>query len=95
MFFVFHFFLFSFLVSVFRAGEQGRFWYAVLGGSLEVRYHAHSDADGKVSALAFSSRSRSHKYGISMDCTADIVGLFAGETAVMSCENNAQFEQYN
>lgn len=36
---------------VFRAGEQGRFWYAVLGGSLEVRYHAHSDADGKVSAL--------------------------------------------
>lgn len=26
--------------SVFRAGEQGRFWYAVLGGSLEVRYHA-------------------------------------------------------
>jgi len=23
---------------VFRAGEQGRFWYAVLGGSLEVRY---------------------------------------------------------
>lgn len=89
------FFLFSFLVSVFRAGEQGRFWYAVLGGSLEVRYHAHSDADGKVSALAFSSRSRSHKYGISMDCTADIVGRFAGETAVMSCENNAQFEQYN
>ncbi|KAH8348850.1 hypothetical protein KR084_011852 [Drosophila pseudotakahashii] len=34
---------------VFRAGEQGRFWYAVLGGSLEVRYHAHADADGKVS----------------------------------------------
>lgn len=33
---------------VFRAGEQGRFWYAVLGGSLEVRYHA-TDADGKVS----------------------------------------------
>lgn len=27
-------------LSVFRAGEQGRFWYAVLGGSLEVRYHA-------------------------------------------------------
>lgn len=38
--------LFYFLV--FRAGEQGRFWYAVLGGSLEVRYHA-TDADGKVS----------------------------------------------
>jgi len=34
---------------VFRAGEQGRFWYAVLGGSLEVRYHAHADGDGKVS----------------------------------------------
>ncbi|KAL7737697.1 hypothetical protein ACLKA6_006095 [Drosophila palustris] len=34
-------------VTLFRAGEQGRFWYAVLGGSLEVRYHAHSDADGK------------------------------------------------
>ncbi|KAH8339926.1 hypothetical protein KR067_002665 [Drosophila pandora] len=36
-------------VTLFRAGEQGRFWYAVLGGSLEVRYHAHADADGKVS----------------------------------------------
>uniref|UniRef100_A0A1B0D7U4 Cyclic nucleotide-binding domain-containing protein n=1 Tax=Phlebotomus papatasi TaxID=29031 RepID=A0A1B0D7U4_PHLPP len=35
------------LEKVFRAGEQGRFWYAVLGGSLEVRYHA-ADADGKV-----------------------------------------------
>lgn len=51
----FSFILFSllplhFLRAVFRAGEQGRFWYAVLGGSLEVRYHAHSDADGKVSA---------------------------------------------
>uniref|UniRef100_A0A1B0GJF0 Cyclic nucleotide-binding domain-containing protein n=1 Tax=Lutzomyia longipalpis TaxID=7200 RepID=A0A1B0GJF0_LUTLO len=34
-------------VTLFRAGEQGRFWYAVLGGSLEVRYHA-ADADGKV-----------------------------------------------
>ncbi|XP_037824201.1 rap guanine nucleotide exchange factor 4-like, partial [Lucilia sericata] len=33
-------------VTLFRAGEQGRFWYAVLGGSLEVRYHA-TDADGK------------------------------------------------
>ncbi|XP_020717150.1 rap guanine nucleotide exchange factor 4 isoform X2 [Ceratitis capitata] len=33
-------------VTLFRAGEQGRFWYAVLGGSLEVRYHA-SDADAK------------------------------------------------
>ncbi|XP_055319699.1 rap guanine nucleotide exchange factor 4 isoform X3 [Sitodiplosis mosellana] len=27
-------------ITLFRAGEQGRFWYAVLGGSLEVRYHA-------------------------------------------------------
>uniref|UniRef100_A0A1B0FIN8 Cyclic nucleotide-binding domain-containing protein n=1 Tax=Glossina morsitans morsitans TaxID=37546 RepID=A0A1B0FIN8_GLOMM len=35
-------------VTLFRAGEQGRFWYAVLGGSLEVRYHA-TDTDGKVS----------------------------------------------
>ncbi|XP_055701566.1 rap guanine nucleotide exchange factor 4 isoform X2 [Phlebotomus papatasi] len=34
-------------VTLFRAGEQGRFWYAVLGGSLEVRYHA-ADADGKL-----------------------------------------------
>ncbi|TMW52501.1 hypothetical protein DOY81_002402 [Sarcophaga bullata] len=33
-------------VTLFRAGEQGRFWYAVLGGSLEVRYHG-TDADGK------------------------------------------------
>lgn len=34
-------FLWSFVYFVvFRAGEQGRFWYAVLGGSLEVRYHA-------------------------------------------------------
>ncbi|XP_039969265.1 rap guanine nucleotide exchange factor 4 [Bactrocera neohumeralis] len=33
-------------VTLFRAGEQGRFWYAVLGGSLEVRYHA-SETDAK------------------------------------------------
>ncbi|XP_067633068.1 rap guanine nucleotide exchange factor 4 isoform X1 [Eurosta solidaginis] len=33
-------------VTLFRAGEQGRYWYAVLGGSLEVRYHA-PDTDGK------------------------------------------------
>lgn len=32
--------------TVFRAGEQGRFWYAVLGGSLEVRYHA-ADPESK------------------------------------------------
>lgn len=32
---------------MFRAGEQGRFWYAVLGGSLEVRYHA-PDTENKV-----------------------------------------------
>lgn len=31
---------------VFRAGEQGRFWYAVLGGSLEVRYHT-ADLESK------------------------------------------------
>ncbi|EDW77030.1 uncharacterized protein Dwil_GK22150 [Drosophila willistoni] len=42
-------------VTLFRAGEQGRFWYAVLGGSLEVRYHAHADADGKVSERSYSS----------------------------------------
>lgn len=36
---------------MFRAGEQGRFWYAVLGGSLEVRYHA-PDNDSKVSQLS-------------------------------------------
>lgn len=36
------------VLSVFRAGEQGRFWYAVLGGSLEVRYHA-PDTENKVS----------------------------------------------
>lgn len=34
-------------IAVFRAGEQGRFWYAVLGGSLEVRYHA-PDTENKV-----------------------------------------------
>lgn len=33
--------------TVFRAGEQGRFWYAVLGGSLEVRYHS-TDTETKV-----------------------------------------------
>lgn len=33
--------------AVFRAGEQGRFWYAVLGGSLEVRYHT-TDTETKV-----------------------------------------------
>uniref|UniRef100_T1GJK7 Cyclic nucleotide-binding domain-containing protein n=1 Tax=Megaselia scalaris TaxID=36166 RepID=T1GJK7_MEGSC len=35
-------------VTLYRAGEQGRFWYAVLGGCLEVRYHAAAaDTDGK------------------------------------------------
>lgn len=38
----------SILFKVFRAGEQGRFWYAVLGGQLEVRYHAAADGDTKV-----------------------------------------------
>lgn len=33
---------------MFRAGEEGRFWYAVLGGQLEVRYHTQADGDGKV-----------------------------------------------
>jgi hypothetical protein len=35
--------------KVFRAGEQGRFWYAVLGGQLEVRYHAAAEVETKVS----------------------------------------------
>uniref|UniRef100_A0A182U9G5 Cyclic nucleotide-binding domain-containing protein n=1 Tax=Anopheles melas TaxID=34690 RepID=A0A182U9G5_9DIPT len=34
-------------VTLFRAGEQGRYWYAVLGGQLEVRYHAADTKDGK------------------------------------------------
>lgn len=38
------------MMIVFRAGEQGRYWYAVLGGSLEVRYHA-PDTENKVSSL--------------------------------------------
>uniref|UniRef100_A0A182QIL9 Cyclic nucleotide-binding domain-containing protein n=1 Tax=Anopheles farauti TaxID=69004 RepID=A0A182QIL9_9DIPT len=36
-------------VTLFRAGEQGRYWYAVLGGQLEVRYHAADTKDGKSS----------------------------------------------
>ncbi|XP_035790927.1 rap guanine nucleotide exchange factor 4 isoform X2 [Anopheles aquasalis] len=36
-------------VTLFRAGEQGRYWYAVLGGQLEVRYHAADTKDGKLS----------------------------------------------
>uniref|UniRef100_A0A1A9WEH3 Cyclic nucleotide-binding domain-containing protein n=1 Tax=Glossina brevipalpis TaxID=37001 RepID=A0A1A9WEH3_9MUSC len=44
------YFIYALWLLVFRAGEQGRFWYAVLGGSLEVRYHA-TDADGKVCLL--------------------------------------------
>lgn len=40
---------FVFGKKVFRAGEQGRFWYAVLGGQLEVRYHTAADGDTKVS----------------------------------------------
>ncbi|ETN60405.1 hypothetical protein AND_007975 [Anopheles darlingi] len=35
-------------VTLFRAGEQGRYWYAVLGGQLEVRYHAADTKDGKI-----------------------------------------------
>lgn len=41
------FYIHTFSIAVFRAGEQGRFWYAVLGGSLEVRYHA-PDTENKV-----------------------------------------------
>lgn len=40
----------SISTAVFRAGEQGRFWYAVLGGSLEVRYHA-PDTENKVCTI--------------------------------------------
>nr|XP_029728098.1 rap guanine nucleotide exchange factor 4-like [Aedes albopictus] len=36
-------------VTLFRAGEQGRYWYAVLGGQLEVRYHGAETKDSKVS----------------------------------------------
>ncbi|EDS27080.1 conserved hypothetical protein [Culex quinquefasciatus] len=35
-------------VTLFRAGEQGRYWYAVLGGQLEVRYHGTETKDNKV-----------------------------------------------
>lgn len=39
---------------MFRAGEQGRFWYAVLGGSLEVRYHAaDTDNSNKVYLIVY------------------------------------------
>lgn len=36
---------------MFRAGEQGRYWYAVLGGQLEVRYHGTETKDNKVIIL--------------------------------------------
>ncbi|XP_038121933.1 rap guanine nucleotide exchange factor 4 isoform X2 [Culex quinquefasciatus] len=36
-------------VTLFRAGEQGRYWYAVLGGQLEVRYHGTETKDNKLS----------------------------------------------
>ncbi|XP_055606465.1 rap guanine nucleotide exchange factor 4 isoform X3 [Uranotaenia lowii] len=36
-------------VTLFRAGEQGRYWYAVLGGQLEVRYHGAESKDSKLS----------------------------------------------
>jgi hypothetical protein len=39
---------------VFRAGEQGRYWYAVLGGSLEVRYHGTEAAANKVNMYFIS-----------------------------------------
>ena len=39
------------LYLVFRAGEQGYNWYAVLGGQLEVRYHAAAENDNKVSFM--------------------------------------------
>ncbi|XP_055620288.1 rap guanine nucleotide exchange factor 4 isoform X2 [Toxorhynchites rutilus septentrionalis] len=35
-------------VTLFRAGEQGRYWYAVLGGQLEVRYHGAETKDSKL-----------------------------------------------
>lgn len=56
--FIYSMFVFSITYSfptVFRAGEQGRFWYAVLGGSLEVRYHASDANEGKVSDSSDSS----------------------------------------
>lgn len=45
---------FNTFIAVFRAGEQGRFWYAVLGGSLEVRYHA-PDTENKVWQKTYSN----------------------------------------
>lgn len=47
-------------IAVFRAGEQGRFWYAVLGGSLEVRYHA-PDTENKVTPVIFQKINRLSK----------------------------------
>lgn len=37
--------------SVFRQGDQGKYWYAVLGGSLDVRIQAEGDI--KVIVLIF------------------------------------------
>jgi len=50
-----HFYTIDQSTIVFRAGEQGRYWYAVLGGQLEVRYHAAADSDTKVSLSTFFS----------------------------------------
>lgn len=47
LYYVYRYKLMLIFIVVFRAGEQGRFWYAVLGGSLEVRYHA-PDTENKV-----------------------------------------------
>lgn len=47
---------------MFRAGEQGRYWYAVLGGQLEVRYHAADTKDGKVGIAVPMSINTAAKY---------------------------------
>lgn len=80
LFFNNNFFCFRYFSSplVFRAGEQGRFWYAVLGGSLEVRYHAHSDADGKVSALT-------HQYNREIYIHICLCQLLSSTMAWLSC----------
>ncbi|GAB0096142.1 Cyclic nucleotide-binding domain [Sergentomyia squamirostris] len=67
-------------VTLFRAGEQGRFWYAVLGGSLEVRYHA-ADADGKESSkvdgveFQFEAIAKAPHWSVLFECESPLAPL--------------------
>lgn len=76
-------------MTVFRAGEQGRYWYAVLGGSLEVRYHA-PDTESKVSSLNTHELELIVNYKMHTEQAAGTLGHIQPKFGVRKCVDIAR-----